>query len=215
MLMPGTILQSRYHVVRWIGGGGMGEVYLAEDARLTGRQCAIKAMSPAQLAPRERSWAISAFKQEAQMLARLSHVGLAAVTDFSSEGGNWVAWTMNTDGSHLVNLTRHPAMDSFPAWSLDGRRIAFHTYRDGNAEIYVMDADGSGLTRLTDHPADDWGPSWSPDGLRLAFTSDRDGNNEIYTMDVDDRSVFQLTSNTASDTWPVWSPSGHATPIEP
>ncbi|NIO48438.1 MAG: hypothetical protein GTN73_03215 [Candidatus Aminicenantes bacterium] len=41
-------------------------------------------------------------------------------------------------------------------------KIAFVSYRDGNAEIYVMNADGSEQTNLTNNPDDDWGPSWSP-----------------------------------------------------
>nr|HID13872.1 serine/threonine-protein kinase [Anaerolineae bacterium] len=89
MLIPGTLLQNRYRIHRQIGGGGMGVVYLAEDTRLPGRHCAIKEMSPAQLAPQDRTWAIPAFRQEAQMLAKLSHPGLTAVTDFFPEGGNW------------------------------------------------------------------------------------------------------------------------------
>jgi len=88
-LQSGKLLQNRYLILRQIGGGGMGVVYLAEDTRLSGRQCAIKEISPAQLAPQDRNWAIQAFKQEAQMLARLSHPGLTAVTDFFPEEGNW------------------------------------------------------------------------------------------------------------------------------
>lgn len=89
MLETGVILQNRYRVQRRIGGGGMGTVYLADDTRLAGRQCAIKEMSPAQLAPGDRNWAIQAFRQEAQMLANLHHPGLTNVTDFFPEGGNW------------------------------------------------------------------------------------------------------------------------------
>ncbi len=89
MLATGTVVQNRYRILRQIGGGGMGVVYLAEDTRLPGRRCAIKEMSPAQLAPQDRRWAINAFRQEAQMLANLSHPGLTAVTDFFPEGGNW------------------------------------------------------------------------------------------------------------------------------
>jgi len=89
MLKQGTLLQNRYRVVRKIGGGGMGIVYLAEDTRLAGRRCAIKEMSPTQLAPQDRTWAIPAFQQEAQMLANLKHHGLTPVTDFFPEGGNW------------------------------------------------------------------------------------------------------------------------------
>jgi serine/threonine protein kinase len=88
MLTSGTLLQDRYRIVRHIGGGGMGLVYLAEDVRLPGRQCAIKETSPAQLPPQDQTWAANAFRQEAQMLATLNHPGLTAVTDFFSEGGN-------------------------------------------------------------------------------------------------------------------------------
>jgi serine/threonine protein kinase len=89
MLTPGALLQNRYRILRRIGGGGMGTVYLAEDTRLPGRRCAVKEMCPDQLPLQDRSWAIQAFQQEAQMLANLSHPGLTAVTDFFSEGGNW------------------------------------------------------------------------------------------------------------------------------
>jgi hypothetical protein len=56
-----------------------------------------------------------------------------------------------------------------PAWSPDGTKIAFKSYRDFNDEIYVMNADGSGATRLTNNGApgstlssEDWFPSWQP-----------------------------------------------------
>ena len=70
MLHPQAELQNRYRIIRKIGGGGMGTVYLAEDNRLPGRHCAIKEMSPAELAPQDRNWSIDAFRQEAQMLAQ-------------------------------------------------------------------------------------------------------------------------------------------------
>ncbi|MEA3341527.1 MAG: protein kinase, partial [Chloroflexota bacterium] len=88
MLTPNTLLQNRYRILRHIGGGGMGMVYLADDNRLPGRTCAVKEMSPDQLPPDDRTWATNAFRQEAQMLARLSHSGLTSVTDFFPEEGN-------------------------------------------------------------------------------------------------------------------------------
>jgi serine/threonine-protein kinase len=88
MLASGRLLQNRYRILRQIGGGGMARVYLAEDTRLAGRRCAIKEMSPSQLAPQDRAWAVNAFKQEAEMLAHLTHPGLTPVTDFFSESGN-------------------------------------------------------------------------------------------------------------------------------
>jgi serine/threonine protein kinase, bacterial len=89
MLAIGVSLQNRYHIVGHIGGGGMAEVYLAEDMRLAGRRCAIKEMSPAALPAADRNWAITTFRQEAQILASLRHRGLAPVADCFAESGNW------------------------------------------------------------------------------------------------------------------------------
>ena len=101
MLKPNTLLQNRYRVLRRIGGGGMGIVYLAADTRLAGRNCAIKEISPAQLATQDRNWAINAFRQEAQILARLSHPGLTTVTDFFPESGNWYLLMDYVEGKTL------------------------------------------------------------------------------------------------------------------
>lgn len=52
-------------------------------------------------------------------------------------------------------------------------KIAFVSYRDGNAEIYTMNPDGSDQQRLTEDPASDTEPAWSADGKKIAFVSDR------------------------------------------
>ena len=83
---------------------------------------------------------------------------------------------MDADGANPINLTHHPKFDSHAAWSPDGKKIAFVSKRDDNAEIYVMDADGANPINLTHHPALDGAPAWSPDGKKIAFMSKRDGN---------------------------------------
>ena len=98
------------------------------------------------------------------------------------------------------------SLGEYPTWSPDGRRIAFHSRRDGNMEIYLMNADYSGLTRLTSNEADDMFPAWSPDGMHIAFHSNRDGNEEIYVMDADGSNQTRLTFNSESDTRPAWYP---------
>ena len=55
---------------------------------------------------------------------------------------------MNADGSGQRSLTRNPAYDADPAWSHDGRGIAFVSNRDGSYGVYVMNADGGGPRRL-------------------------------------------------------------------
>lgn len=53
---------------------------------------------------------------------------------------------------------------STPAWSPDGRMIAFRSERDGNNEVYVMESDGSGQHDVSRDPNHNWGPTWSPTG---------------------------------------------------
>jgi Tol biopolymer transport system component len=107
-------------------------------------------------------------------------------------------------------LTDNDAEDYGPAWSPDGKKIAFTTYRDGNYEVYVMKANGKKPKNLTQNPARDgyWPPSWSPDGQKIAFVSDRDGNYEIYVMDADGGNQTNLTNHPDSDALPIWSSDG-------
>lgn len=85
-----------------------------------------------------------------------------------------------------TRLTDSTGDDLLPAWSPDGRRIAFVSLRDGNPEIYVMLADGSEQTRITVAPGGDWRPAWLPDSRHLVFTSDRNGSNDIFLVSVPD-----------------------------
>ena len=108
-----------------------------------------------------------------------------------------------------INLTNESlGGDEYPAWSPDGTKIAFQSYRDGNWEIYVMNADGSEETRLTHNPDEDTYPNWSPDGTRLAFNSARVGYTDIYVINADGTGLTQLTQDPAPEYDPAWSPDG-------
>lgn len=110
----------------------------------------------------------------------------------SNRSGNWDLFSVraNCDRSapnveaacDLRQLTDDPADDLLPAWSPDGRYIAFVSMRAGNPEIYVMNADGSQPQRLTDSPAGDWRPAWLPDSNTLLYTSGVNGNNDLYSL---------------------------------
>jgi TolB protein len=106
-------------------------------------------------------------------------------------------YVMNADGSGTRKLTHNNArFYAEPAWSPDGRQIAFRSTRNGNRDIYVMNADGSGKRNLTRNPANDVRPSWSPDGRRIAFLSDRDGRLEAHVMNADGSGQRNLTQGT-------------------
>lgn len=89
----------------------------------------------------------------------------------SNRAGNWDIFSMRVDCTlpqepgeigpecDLRQLTSDPADDLLPAWSPDGRSIAFVSTRNGNPEIYIMDADGQNQRRLTFNSTGDWRPT--------------------------------------------------------
>ena len=86
MLAQGTLLRNRYRILQPIGQGGMGSVYLAEDNRLEGRRCAIKAVRiDAAADPATINELQHQFSREASILARLDHPNLPKVSDYFTE----------------------------------------------------------------------------------------------------------------------------------
>ena len=128
------------------------------------------------------------------------------VYQHKSLDGTRKIYIMNADGSGQKLLTDDAFDNQSPAWSPDGKLIAFASNRDENVEIYVMNADGTNKKRLTYDPAEDNYPAWSPDNTRIAFASFRDGNAEIYVINVDGSGLRRLTENNAEDNFPTWSP---------
>lgn len=92
-------------------------------------------------------------------------------------------WLVPTDGGEARPLTTHPGSDSSPAWSPDGRFIAFVSRRgdDDESQLYVIPLGGGEARRVTKVPTGASAPKWFPDSAELAFISrvyeDADGWN--------------------------------------
>jgi Tol biopolymer transport system component len=96
----------------------------------------------------------------------------------STRDGDYALYGVDAGGGHEQRLTKGRGEPTNPrglfyafepAWSSDGRWIAFVSKRDGAAHVYVMQADGSGLRRVTNTSREDGRPTWSPDGRQIAF----------------------------------------------
>lgn len=91
-------------------------------------------------------------------------------------------------------LTHFPGLNSAPAWSPDGKRLAMVLSKDGSPEIYLMDLDTRRLTRVTtSNLSIDTEPAWMPDGKSLVFTSNRGGSPQIYRVTLADGWVERLS----------------------
>ena len=111
----------------------------------------------------------------------------------------------------IERLTTNEANDTSPALSPDGSKVAYVSYRNGNAdpEIYVLkvsDKSDENAVQITDNTAKDLDPAWSPDGTKIAFASDRDGNFDIFKANASDGSgvekVADVSHSTGNDRWP-------------
>ncbi len=95
-----------------------------------------------------------------------------------------------------------------PAWSPDGRRIAYVSFENKRAAIYVQDLASGRRDLVASHPGINGSPAFSPDGSRLAMTLSKDGNPEIYALNLLSRELVRLTDHFGIDTEAAWSPDG-------
>ncbi|MFQ5702515.1 MAG: hypothetical protein ACE5HT_00670 [Gemmatimonadales bacterium] len=140
---------------------------------------------------------------------------------FSPDGWSLVfsrSWDQGTD-LFAYNLARDCCLQRLtvgrfsdnlsPAFSPDGRRIAFESTRSGLAQIYVMAADGTDQELFAPFDygvtGDSHSPTWSPDGLKVAFHRTVAASPQIFVMDARTRTVRQLTSFGRNED-PSWGP---------
>jgi CubicO group peptidase (beta-lactamase class C family) len=126
-------------------------------------------------------------------------------------------YTAKPDGTDLLRLTRDLAFDNLPAWSPDGRRIAFNRGDSASSDLYLVDADGSGLSQLTDFDGFECAPTWSADG-RIAFVwghadprSTCDGA-PLWVMSADGSDPTMLVDRAVG--YPSWAPDGRSIALE-
>ena len=105
-------------------------------------------------------------------------------------------------------LARFPGMNSSPAVSPNGRRVAMILSKSGSPNLYVSDLDGGNVKQMTRNKEGDSSPCWSPDGQTICFTSRKSGRAALYTISANGGTERQLAAGVPSPTEPDWSPDG-------
>ena len=95
-----------------------------------------------------------------------------------------------------------------PAWSPDGKKLAYVSYEKRKPSIFVQEVFTGRREKMTSFKGINGAPAWSPDGRNLAMTLSKGGNPDIYILNLQTKKLRALTNHWAIDTEPAWSPDG-------
>jgi TolB protein len=120
-------------------------------------------------------------------------------------------YLQRVNGLSVIQLTDDGAETAFPAFSPNGKNIAFSSTRAGNWDLYLMDTDGRNVVQLTNGPAQDLHPSFSPDGTKLVYCSMplRGDQWELWVLDLNTHERKMI----GNGLFPNWSPVKNANRI--
>lgn len=127
--------------------------------------------------------------------------------------GNVDIYAVLPSGAAVQRLTTDPLFDACPAWSADGKHLAWcHGIRakGGNIEIWAMKLDGTDKRQVTNLGGRMTFPDFSPSGSRIAFGGRLPGatNDDVFSIRVDGTGLVQLTNDATNDSLPAYSPDG-------
>jgi len=189
-------------------------------------------------------WAVSTVDGRLRSIARATPSLSSGRHPAWSPTGEWIAtassygvgsiiWLVRPDGSGATPLTAQRPQDAKlesyaehdqPAWSPDGKQIAFVSGPTNAREIWIVNADGTGLRRvirlpqIVDRPRIVDHPSFSPDGRQIVFSASTENvigvehflgfAFNLFIVNVDGTGLKQLTTGAFLDTGPSWSERG-------
>jgi TolB protein len=107
-----------------------------------------------------------------------------------------------------ILVSSQPIMS--PAWSHDGRQIAYVSFENHEAQIYVAQVATGARVAVSSFAGINGAPAWSPNDKQLALVLSKSGSPKIYTLNLATKALQQVTQGSSIDTEPNWSPDGRS-----
>ncbi len=126
----------------------------------------------------------------------------------SGQGTVYALMIADADGHNPQTVVRSREPLLSPAWSPDGRRLAYVSFERGASSIYIQEIASGARELIASFKGINGAPEFSPDGQKLAMALSRTGNPEIHVMDLTSRQLTQLTQHWSIDTEPRFTPDG-------
>jgi TolB protein len=116
----------------------------------------------------------------------------------------------DVDGGRPQTVLRSREPIISPAWSPDGRKLAYVSFETNKPVVWVQDLTTGARRAVGNFKGSNSAPAWSPDGTRLAMTLTLSGNSQVYVVSADGGSPRRVTYSDAIDTEATWTPDGRS-----
>ncbi len=123
-------------------------------------------------------------------------------------GARYTLRVADADGEGGQVALNSPEAIISPAWSPDGRELAYVSFESQKAVVYTQEIASGKRRAIANFRGSNSAPAWSPDGQTLALTLSREGGSQLYVMNRNGNGVRRLTTSPAIDTEPTFSPDG-------
>jgi TolB protein len=127
------------------------------------------------------------------------------VAFISNGSGHKEIYTCDFDGANIRQITKKRTITTFPAWSSDGRYLAFSSFSGGPARIFIRDLK-TGTENQVRYQGLQTAPSWMPGRFELSATLNFGGDEEIYLLTGRGKMIKRLTNSRGIDVSASWSP---------